>query len=127
MGCHVGIGIGQCLEAEYQTIMVIGGTPAWALKDGFPCGAVAEDKFDELGAFVYDLVKRYSAPPYNIRYWELWNEPDVEGGLGCWGDSSDGYYYGGEYYGEMLKAVLPTNESGRPASSGVGGWFVIGL
>lgn len=101
-------------KLNIKPIMVIGGTPAWALKDGFPCGAVAEEKFDELGAFVYDLVKRYSVPPYNVRYWELWNEPDVDGGLGCWGDSSDGDYYGGEYYGEMLKAVYPQMKAADP-------------
>jgi hypothetical protein len=37
----------------------------------------------------------------------LWNEPDAAGTLGCWGDPSDKQYYGGAYYGEMLKAVYP--------------------
>ncbi len=56
------------------------------------------------------LVSRYSQPPYNIKYWEIGNEPDVDpslvgghSGFGCWGDPNDPYF-GGEYYAEMLKA-----------------------
>ncbi|MBN1535638.1 MAG: hypothetical protein JW908_02815 [Anaerolineales bacterium] len=97
-----------------KPIMVIGGTPDWALKAGFPCGAVAQDKFPALGEFVYDLVKRYSAPPYYIRYWELWNEPDAAGILGCWGDTSDPNYYGGEYYGQMLQFIYPYIKAADP-------------
>jgi hypothetical protein len=61
-----------------------------------------------------DLVKRYSVPPYNIKFWELGNEPDVDPSLvppdsvfGCWGDQDDEEYYGGGYYAEMLKAAYP--------------------
>lgn len=86
-----------------RVILVVEGTPGWALKSGFPCGAVAQQKFTALGNFLNDLVRRYSAPPYNLRYWELWNEPDAKGLLGCWGDSTDTQYYGGSHYGAMLK------------------------
>jgi hypothetical protein len=89
-----------------EPIMMIEGTPNWALKPGFTCGAVAQDKFPALASFAKDLVKRYSAPPYNVRYWELWNEPDAAGILGCWGDPTDPLgYYGGYYYGQMLQVV----------------------
>jgi hypothetical protein len=97
-----------------EPIMLIEGTPDWALKPGFSCGAVAQDKFPALATFAYDLVKRYSAPPYNIHYWELWNEPDAAGVLGCWGDPTDTQYYGGYYYGEMLKAVYPEIKRADP-------------
>ncbi len=89
-----------------QLILVLEDTPAWALKPGYSCGAVASDKLSLLGDFVSDMVNIYSQPPYNIHYYELWNEPDVVGFLGCWGDASDPYY-GGIYYAEMLKAVYP--------------------
>ena len=101
---------------KIQPIMLIEGTPGWALKNGFICGAVAEDKFPALGQFAYDLVKRYSAAPYNVRYWELWNEPDVTGLLGCWGDPSDNLFYGGYYYGQMLKAVYPQMKAADPGA-----------
>jgi hypothetical protein len=97
-----------------EPIMLIEGTPDWALKTGFNCGAVAEDKFPALAKFAYDLVKRYSGPPYNVRYWELWNEPDAAGLLGCWGDPSDSQYYGGYYYGQMLQVVYPRMKEADP-------------
>ncbi len=71
---------------------------------------------DKLGAyadFLHDAVLRYSEPPFNVKFWELGNEPDVDPSLvnpdwrfGCWGEAGNAYY-GGEYYAEMLKAVYP--------------------
>ncbi len=75
---------------------------------------VAEDKLTALGAFAYDLVKRYSVPPYNIKYWELWNEPDAADFMGCWGDPADTNYFGGYYYGQMLKVVYPMMKAADP-------------
>ncbi len=106
-------GLIRATKAGVQPIMLIEGTPGWALKAGFDCGAVAENQFPALAQFAYDLVKRYSASPYNVRYWELWNEPDAAGILGCWGDPS-APYYGGSYYGEMLKAVYPEIKRADP-------------
>ncbi len=107
-------GLINAASSGVQPIMLIEGTPNWALKEGYSCGAVAADMFTALGQFAYDLVARYSAPPYNVRYWELWNEPDVAGSLGCWGDPRDPVYYGGGYYGEMLKAVYPRIKGADP-------------
>lgn len=67
-----------------------------------------------------EAVARYSLPPYNVRYWELGNEPDVAPELidpgkpfGCWGDMQD-EYYGGKYYAEMLKKVYPIIKATNP-------------
>lgn len=107
-------GLIRAASAGVQPIMIIGDTPGWALKEGYQCGAVAENQFPTLAEFAYDLVKRYSVPPYNIRYWELWNEPDAAGVLGCWGDPSDTQYYGGYYYGQMLQALYPKIKEADP-------------
>jgi hypothetical protein len=107
-------GLIRATTAGVQPIMLIEGTPGWALKAGYDCGAVAESQFPALAQFAYDLVKRYSASPYNVRYWELWNEPDVWGTLGCWGDPSDTDYYGGYYYGQMLQEVYPRIKEADP-------------
>lgn len=102
-----------------RSILVIRSTPSWAQKDpGWPCGPIKQDSLDEFATFVHDVVARYSAPPYNVLYYELWNEPDVDRKdpmvsispdfpYGCWGDVSDTQYYGGKYYAEMLKQVYP--------------------
>jgi hypothetical protein len=67
-----------------------------------------------------ELVKRYSSPPYNVKYWELGNEPDVAPELvsadsvfGCWGDTQD-IFYGGGHYAEMLKVVYPAIKAVDP-------------
>ncbi len=100
----------QLVNAAYyhiESVMLIEAAPKWAITDpNLNCGPVAQDKLPALASFAYDLVKRYSAPPFYVHYWELWNEPDAAGILGCWGDPTK-EFYGGEYYGEMLKVVYP--------------------
>jgi hypothetical protein len=69
---------------------------------------------------MYELVSRYSVPPYNVRYWQILNEPDIDRTIvptnsliGCWGDASD-VNYGGGYYATMLKAVYPRIKQADP-------------
>ncbi len=103
-----------------RPIVVVDDHPLWATRgrlgsDGQPshCDAIREDKFQAFANFVAQLVRRYKAAEFNVRDWELGNEPDVDPSLvpsnsafGCWGDISDPYY-GGEGYGRMLRAVAP--------------------
>jgi hypothetical protein len=108
-------------EAGIEVILVVRSTPPWAQQTpGSYCGPVKSEKLGAFGAFMYDLVRRYSAPPYNIKYWEIGNEPDVDPSLvpsespfGCWGDEDD-EFYGGEYYAEMLKVVYPAIKTADP-------------
>jgi len=96
-------------------------TPGWAqLYPGYSCSPMKQEYFDEFAAFMRDLVARYSVPPYNVKYWEIWNEPDIDhslvpgdSGYGCWGDQSDDHY-GGGYYAEMLKVVYPQIKAADP-------------
>jgi hypothetical protein len=67
-----------------------------------------------------EVVERYSQPPYNVRYFEIGNEPDVGVGVvradaqfGCWGDPADPNF-GGGYYAEMLKVVYPAVKAANP-------------
>jgi len=104
-----------------EVIAAVKYTPQWAQKvSGAFCGPIKQDALDEFAQFLTALVKRYSAPPYNVRYWELGNEPDVDPALvpgdhlfGCWGDEGDPYY-GGGYYAEMLKAAYPAIKAADP-------------
>ncbi|RPI31255.1 MAG: hypothetical protein EHM70_11905 [Chloroflexota bacterium] len=102
-------------ENDIQVILVVRSTPEWAQKiPGYSCGPIHPDHLDAFARFMFDLVARYSQPPYRVKYWELWNEPDVSASVipsptnawGCWGDETDPYY-GGGYYGEMLAEVYP--------------------
>jgi hypothetical protein len=119
------------LEADLQTlaaqglttIAVVQSTPAWAQQiPGHSCGAIKPAALDAFAGFMRDLVARYSAPPYNIKYWEIWNEEDVDpslvgptSGFGCWGDMADPYYGGGAY-AEMLKRVYPAIKQANPSA-----------
>ncbi|MBU0510929.1 MAG: hypothetical protein KJ638_04410, partial [Chloroflexi bacterium] len=74
-----------------EVILIVRSTPAWAQKfEGQYCGPIKKQEFDSFANFMYDLVTRYSQPPYNIKYWEIWNEPDIDvnvmkgtSGYGC--------------------------------------------
>jgi len=120
----------EASENGMNIIAIIRNTPSWAQKNPpYACGPIIESALPEFADFVREVVKRYSVPPYNIKYWELGNEPDVvrapELGFnpvfGCWGDASQNNY-GGEYYGEMLNHVYPAIKSADPKSNvGIGG------
>ena len=104
-----------------STILIVRGTPSWAQKvPGSGCGPIKQDKLESFASFLVDAVKKYGGPPYNVKYWELGNEPDVDPSLvrpnsvfGCWGDNNDPYY-GGGYYAEMLKVVYPAIKAADP-------------
>jgi hypothetical protein len=97
-----------------QIVLIVHSTPEWARKIAGPgptCGPIADNKLPAFGNFMRAMVARYSVAPFNVIFWELWNEPDTpiiseDRGFGCWGDASDPYY-GGGYYADMLKAVYP--------------------
>ena len=97
-----------------EVVSLIQFAPEWAQKyPGYACGPIAADAIDDFANFARELVSRYSQPPFNVDYWEIGNEPDIDytivpprSGFGCWGEAGDPYY-GGGYYAEVLKAVYP--------------------
>jgi hypothetical protein len=108
-------------ESHLNTILIVRGTPHFACQvPGSACSAVAAQSFDEFADFVTAAVSRYSYPPYNVLFWEIGNEPDVDPSLvrsdsvyGCWGDQADPFY-GGGHYAEMLKVVYPRVKAANP-------------
>jgi hypothetical protein len=108
-----------------QVILIVRGTPDWAQAiPEIPCGPIKESELGAFADFMKALVSRYSLPPYSVKQWEIWNEPDVDHTLlknpeskpfGCWGDNTDSYY-GGGYYADMLKEVYPAVKEADPDS-----------
>jgi len=98
----------------FNVIGTIKFTPLWARAiPNVACGPIASQKFSDFAEFIQALVQRYSKEPYNIKYWEIGNEPDVAYEpvptydiYGCWGNKNDPYF-GGRHYGEMLKYAYP--------------------
>jgi hypothetical protein len=104
-----------------QTILSVRVTPSWAQQvAGYSCGPIKPEKLGAFAIFMHDLVVRYSVAPYNVKYWEIWNEEDIDRSVvppdspyGCWGDQNDAYF-GGGYYAEMLKVVYPQIKAADP-------------
>ena len=114
-------------QSGLQTILTVRSTPEWAQKyEGVFCGPPSEEKLQAFGDFMYQAVKRYSTPPYNILYWQIWNEPDVHpesmwpygvpgnSVYGCLGNAADSRFYGGGYYAKMLEAAYPRMKEANP-------------
>lgn len=128
-------------ENELKSIAQAGGVPMVIVGNGMPewaraipasaCGPLKPEAIPAFAAFVGELVKRYSAPPFNVRYWELGNEPDaayqiVASGMpfGCWGDQSDPDYGGGAY-AAMLKVVYPVIKAADPQAQVILGGLLL--
>lgn len=119
-------------KTDSELILVIRDTPTWAQRlAGVSCGPVKDDQLAGFAAFVRDAVVRYSAAPFNVRYFELGNEPDIDPSLvppdspfGCWGDVNNEYYGGGQY-AAMLQQVYPLVKAAVPdAQILIGGLLV---
>ncbi len=119
-------------KAGLQTVLVVRRTPTWAQKyPGVYCGPVKPEALDDFARFIGEAVQRYSQPPFNVMYWEIANEPDIDPKLvpadeiyGCWGDDREPYY-GGEYYAEMLKLVYPEVKAANPQAQVLLGGLVL--
>ena len=109
----------RAAQNGFKVIAVVKYTPGWAQKyPGSACGPIKSTAFAEFAEFLTAVVNRYKAPPYNIKYWELGNEPDApiwynKSVFGCWGEVNDPYF-GGEYYAQMLKAAYPAIKAADP-------------
>jgi hypothetical protein len=107
-------------SAGIKPIVVVKYSPRWATLYPTSCGPLREEAFDDFADFMGALVARYKSYQFNVHHWELGNEPDVDPDIvpadylfGCWGDR-DAPYYGGRYYGEMLKVVAPAIRAEDP-------------
>jgi hypothetical protein len=122
-------------QAGITPIVVIQHFPRWATINvpfETDCGAIRTDKFGQFAAFMQALVNRYKSSEFNVHYWEIGNEPDVDPTLvnpdlmfGCWGDINDPYY-GGRQYGEMLKVVTPAIKAADPSARVLVGGLLLG-
>jgi len=114
---------------DMTVVMIVGGAPEWAREDqdnDYICAPIDEGDLENFADFMVELVKRYSLPPHNVKYFELYNEPDIDtrifsnenpldNGFGCWGDIDDpAGFFGGGYYAEMLKVVYPEVKAADP-------------
>jgi hypothetical protein len=114
----------RAAQNGFEVILIVRGTPGWAQKvAGYTCGPVKPENIPDFAAFMRKVVERYSNPPFNVKYYQFWNEPDVsyEFGFppnypfGCWGEINDPYF-GGGYYGQVMKAIYPEMKAANAAA-----------
>ncbi len=81
---------------QVKVILYLEGNPTWAAT--YSNGPIDLVDAGELTEFMQAAVARYSRWPYNVRYWELYNEPDngsellAESGSGYFGHTPQAYY-----------------------------------
>ena len=62
-------------QYDLQLIVRLGNPPTWSRADGDARGTFAPpDDLDDLGNFVYTVVKRYAG---RVKYYQIWNEPNI--------------------------------------------------
>ena len=102
-----------------EVVLIVRGSPQWATTPyAADCAPINPVHYEAFAQFLEVVVERYSQPPFNVRYWELGNEPDAfifsgDAGYGCWGVIGD-EFYGGRAYGEMLNVVYPRIKAVNP-------------
>lgn len=128
----------QALETELiaasqrglRVVLVVQGSPEWAVDPfGVDCAPINPQHYENYARFLEAAVARYSAPPFNVKYWELGNEPDAfvftsNSPFGCWGRPED-EFYGGRAYGELLKVAYPAVKRADPRSQVLNGGLLL--
>ena len=120
--------VARIRAAGIEPVLIVQRSPAWAQRvPGRLCSPPAAQYIDDFARFMGALAARYADGPLAVHYWEIWNEPDVSPtqvtdnlGFGCWADASLPYY-GGAYYGEVLKRVYPSIKAANPDATVIGG------
>jgi len=85
--------IGDAAAAGFSLIITVRDNPAWAASTS--CGPI-DLQPARFNAFLSALVGRYGVAPYNVKLWELYNEPDnnhpeFASQGGCWGQHAAAY------------------------------------
>ncbi len=89
-------------DRNIQTILTLASNPWWAAS--YPSGPIDKVEIGEMVQFMEAAVAHYGQPPYNVKFWEFYNEPDNVSEL----YALTGHGYFGtqpEAYVEILRAV----------------------
>jgi hypothetical protein len=111
-----------------EPLLVVQQSPSWAQRvPGRLCSPPKPEYAADFARFTAALAARYSSGPLQVKYWEIWNEPDFapaevsdQHGAGCWADAALPYH-GGAYYGEVVKRVAAAVKAAKPDAMVIGG------
>lgn len=120
----------EASQRDLRAILVVHSSPHWAVTPyGADCAPINAEFYDDYVRFLSEAVRRYSGPPYNVRFWELGNEPDAyvfssDAVFGCWGQPEQ-ELYGGQAYGELLKRAYPAVKAIAPKAQVLNGGLLL--
>jgi hypothetical protein len=104
-------GLAKLSARNMRIILTLYRNPSWAAT--YPSGPIDKTDIAELTEFMVAAVEHYGKPPYNVKYWEIYNEPDngsefyASNGWGYFGNDPQAYVdVLAAVYGPM-KAVDP--------------------
>lgn len=122
--------LARAAALQLPVILVLHGSPAWAVAPHTAnCAPINSEHYGRFARFAAAAVARYSAPPFNVRYFEIGNEPDayifgVDSPYGCWG-RRDEPLYGGEAYGRLLMVAYPAIKAANPEAQVLNGGLLL--
>ncbi len=93
--------LGRLGAAGIQIIVSIQGCPSWACSDA--AGPMDRAPASRMADLVAAMATRYSRPPYNVHFWEFFNEPDSANPP----DHQTSWGLHGDMYAAMLRATVP--------------------
>jgi hypothetical protein len=94
-----------------QVILTVLSNPSWAAT--YSGGPIDLADNSDLAQFMVAVVERYGQPPYNVKHYEFYNEPD--NGSEYWAEKDWGYFgYEPEAYVQMLAAVYEPMKTADP-------------
>ncbi len=112
--------LSKAVNEGYNIILTVQSNPDWAADT--PCGPINEENLTDFSNFLEAAVQRYAGPPYNIRMWAFYNEPDNADAVnyawlgGCWGkghpNSAQGA--GGAAYARLMQIAFETVKHNQP-------------
>ena len=71
----------QAQAAGLQVLAFLGYTPPWAAAVASAKAVSPPKSVSDWQGYVEQTVTRYTSPPFNIRYFQIWNEPAQGGGF----------------------------------------------
>lgn len=99
--------------AHIRVILQFGDNPSWAAT--YLNGPIDLVEIGQVTEFMQAVVARYSQPPYNVKYWEIYNEPD--NGNVLYAEQGAGYFgYTPEAYVDILEAIYQPVKAADPSA-----------
>jgi hypothetical protein len=114
--------LGDLAANDLRVVATVRENPPWAASTA--CGALNAEGMKGYAQMLTALVKRYSAEPYAVKHWEIYNEPDNGDPVnfpklgGCWGKDPAGY-------AAILKLAYQTIKAADPGATVVFGGLAL--